>query len=275
VGPHAVTFRAANSLNLSVSKTVAIEVMPSTPQITALVNAASYSAEAACSPGGMAALFGLGFTRTPGAGASVVPLATTSNGVRVKVNDVYAPLYFVSTRQVNFQCPALPAGTTLQVRLENQFDISNPVSTVMQEATPAIFTLDGSGQGQGAILIAGTSKVAMTRTAPVDSQPARPGDYIVIYAHGLGPVDNPVAPGQKALANPLSRVTSQLRVRVGEVFPEIAFAGLAPDFVGLYQINLQIPLDAPVGGAVPVTILVTDRTGRVAASNTVTIAIEP
>jgi uncharacterized protein (TIGR03437 family) len=56
---------------------------------------------------------------------------------------------------------------------------------------------------------------------------------------------------------------------VGSVNASVSFSGLAPGFVGLYQVNIQIPDTAPSGDAVPVILSI----GGVTA-NTVTIALQ-
>ena len=56
---------------------------------------------------------------------------------------------------------------------------------------------------------------------------------------------------------------------IGGTNAEVSFSGLAPNFVGLYQVNVQIPPDAPTGDAVPLTLSV----GGI-SSNSVTIAVQ-
>jgi len=58
-------------------------------------------------------------------------------------------------------------------------------------------------------------------------------------------------------------------VSIGGVSAPAIFSGLSPGFVGLYQVNVQVPLNAPVGNAVPVVLSIGG-----AASNTVTIAVQ-
>jgi hypothetical protein len=61
--------------------------------------------------------------------------------------------------------------------------------TQIQSASPGIFTLDGSGKGQGAIVIAKSGKIAMDPVAGIPSPPTTPGSMISIYATGPGPSD--------------------------------------------------------------------------------------
>jgi uncharacterized protein (TIGR03437 family) len=195
--------------------------------------------------------------------------------VRVKINEAYAPLLFVSPTQVNFQCPDTKIGERLSIEVVTDAETSMGLDTTVLYSTPGILTLDGSGSGQGAILLADRPQIAMARAADVPSQPAQPGDYISIYALGLGPAQNRPAPGYPAGADPLAYLEAPIRVTIGGVDAEVAFAGLAPGFVGLCQVNVRIPASVPTGDQVPLVLMVAEPGGVVRASNTVTIAIEP
>jgi uncharacterized protein (TIGR03437 family) len=160
------------------------------------------------------------------------------------------------------------------VAIESDLGVSAPFEAIMQHATPGIFTLHATGAGQGAVALASTGEVAMVTDPTIPSAPARGEDFIAIFATGLGPVDSAVAAGEPAPLDRPSALLSDIQVAIGDVFGEVQFAGLAPGYVGLYQVNTRIPSFAPTGDAVPVRLLVRFPNGRVAESNTVTIAIE-
>ncbi len=128
-----------------------------------------------------------------------------------------------------------------------------------------------TGQGQGAILIAASGEVA----APAQSvpgrgaRPVRRGEFISIFCIGLGPVTNPPASGAAALASPPSVALTLPEVTIGGLPTMASFAGLAPFFVGLGQVNVRVPENVPGGNNVPVTLTVDG-----VASNVVTIAVE-
>jgi uncharacterized protein (TIGR03437 family) len=63
----------------------------------------------------------------------------------------------------------------------------------------------------------------------------------------LGPVTNQPASGDPAPSAPLAATTSVPTVTIGGVSAPVIFSGLAPGFAGLYQINLTVPTNAPVG----------------------------
>ena len=134
---------------------------------------------------------------------------------------------------------------------------------------PGIFTTAATGEGQGSILIAGTTTLAAPVGAFPDSRPVRKGEFIAIFATGLGPVTNMPATGAPASDNPLSVTTTLPQVTIGGIPATVTFSGLAPGFVGLYQINVEIPAGAPSGDAIEVVVTIGG-----AQSNAVTIAVD-
>jgi uncharacterized protein (TIGR03437 family) len=176
---------------------------------------------------------------------------------------------------VNFQCPNLLTGQTFSIAFEGELGSTTSPPTSMQYAAPGIFSVDGSGKGQGAIVVAGTSTLAKTQSAGTPGVPVTAGDHISIYATGLGPVSCTVALGDAAPADYPCPLTGVIQVFIGETAASVPFAGLAPGYSGLYQVNAQIPTSTPPGSAVPVSIVVHTPSGSTVASNTVTIAVAP
>jgi len=104
----------------------------------------------------------------------------------------------------------------------------------------------------------------------VNAAPVTAGvDYITIYCTGLGPVTNQPATGAAAGSSPLSQTTQGVTVTIGTVTSVAPFAGLAPGFVGFYQVNVPVPAGIPASSSVPVTIAIGGVT-----SNSVTIAVQ-
>src|SRR6266513_2265269 len=99
----------------------------------------------------------------------------------------------------------------------------------------------------------------------VASHTVTAGDVIVIYCTGLGQTNPAAVTGQPASA---SQVVLQPTVTVGGQAAGVQYAGLSPGFVGLYQVNLQIPPGVSAGSAVPVVI-----TQNGIASNAATIGV--
>ncbi len=243
--------------------------------IYSVVNAATYGSNLVCTPNALISIFGKDLTPGGIEGATAVPLPTQILGVSVKADGVPLPLLWVSPSQINLQCPDRVPGAGMSITVERTGQVSAPLQVTEQFANPGIFSMDSTGQGQGAILIANTDKIAMRTTAGIPSRPAIPGDYISIFGTGLGPIRVPVAPGVRSPAGDGSRVTAPVGVSIGGMAAEVTYAGLAPGWVGLYQVNARVPSGIGFGDAVPVVVRVTDPAGQALSSNTVTISVQP
>jgi uncharacterized protein (TIGR03437 family) len=237
----------------------------------ALSNAASGAAGDACSSGGMATIFGTGLITGAAQQAASVPLPRQLAGLQVKINDVAAPLVFVSDSQVNFECPQLPAGSPLHIVLESENGNSS-MESVMRTATPGLFTIDSTDQG--AVLIGETNEIAMPKTDRFPSRPAQRGEYITIYATGLGEVEDGVPAGTPAPLDRTVQLRNQIKIVAGDLEIDPSFAGLVPGTVGLYQVNAQLPPEIAAGSAVPLSIKVILPNEASAMSNIVTVAID-
>jgi uncharacterized protein (TIGR03437 family) len=228
-----------------------------------VVNAASYLAGAGLAPGSIASVFGA-FTQICPAGSTSIPLPISLSGLSMQsASGVQAPLFYASESQVNLQIPwelASQPETTLAATVNGQSGAGQTLS--IAPFSPGIFATNSQGTGQGAILDTSYRLVDL-------ANPAVPGTTVIsIYCTGLGQVTNPPATGSPALSQPLSWTVVTPTVTIGGVPATVTFSGLAPNFVGLYQVNALVPAAAPDGPQVPVVISM----GGV-DSNAVTIAL--
>ena len=257
------------------SNTLNIVIGPA-PVLTSagVVNSANPSGGSVLVPGSIASIYGANLalrTITASPSATSPQLPTTLDGIKVElVGSTPVPLLFVSPTQINFQAPWRTAGfTTAILTVTNGALTSNPVTVSIANYAPAIYTLNGKGTGQGAVLIAGTAgTVAAPAGSSAKSRPAKKGEIVEIYANGLGDVTRNPPTGGITPNSPLA-ITRTPTVTVGGVAAKVSFSGLTPGSVGLFQINVQVPADAPSGDAIPISLEI----GGV-KSNTATIAIE-
>ena len=235
-----------------------------------VVNAASFAAGQGIAAGTIASVFGADLALRPESAAGE-PLPVSLGGSNLFFDgSISVPLFFASGTQSNIQIPWELAGrreALLTARIGS--GESEPAAVSITEFSPGLFSIDQSGAGQGAILISGTSSLAAPAGFRAGSRPVKRGEFLEIFATGLGSVTNPPASGSAALADPISESMTLPMVTIGGVRIEPLFAGLAPGFVGLYQVNVEVPADAPVGGGVPVALSFDE-----ADSNIVTIAVE-
>ena len=222
---------------------------PPTPTLPAnsVVNGASFRAatdpNGAIAPGAIVAIFGTDLASDTVL-AQEVPLPTTLGDTSVTFNNIPVPLFFVSGTQINAQVPfelMAGAGTvTAQVKRGSETSAAQPIG--IAAVSPGVFTLNEQGTGAGAILHAEDFQ-------PVsESAPAQPGEFLAIFCTGLGPVQPEVLSGDVApTAEPLARTDSPPMVNIAGIAADVTFSGLAPGFVGLYQVNVQVPLGVPSG----------------------------
>ena len=164
-----------------------------------------------------------------------------------------APLFYVSSSQINVQAPfELTGSETARIEIDAEQTGATSATVPVLEASPAIFTLASSGRGRA---------VAINPSGSVNDRnnPAAPGDVITVYASGLGQVQPEPATGSPAPEDPPAAVVAEVTAAIGGAAATVNFAGLAPGFVGLYQLNIEIPADAPVGVAVPIQFAVGDN----------------
>jgi len=245
--------------------------------IAGLYNAASYLPQQSCSPGSMATIAGSGFTGSDPEQATTSPWPTQLGGLQVTSNDgtgndnVALPISAVTDTLIQFQCPDLPAQTPVSITVSSS-QFTESLQLTMQEATPGVYVLNNSNQG--AVLVAGTNQVAMATTDAMPSRPARKGEYLSMYANGLGPLQEDLPLGTPAPLDHAVETKDQVIVVIGEVELPASFAGLAPGATGVYQVNVRLSPDVPSGNAVPFYLRVVLSDGTVVKSNTATVAIQ-
>jgi uncharacterized protein (TIGR03437 family) len=167
-----------------------------------------------------------------------LPTSLGATPVRVLIGNQFANVYYVSPQQVNALIPPqlLPGKVTLQVVLSGR--AGPPVSLQLEDSAPGLFeTADHfvvATHGNGPLVTA--------------EAPATSGEVVVLYATGLGPT-SPMTPANR-IPSAAAKLTNMTGFRVwlnGSPVPQerILYAGVAPGFAGLFQINLQLPESAP------------------------------
>jgi uncharacterized protein (TIGR03437 family) len=217
-------------------------------------NAASFAAGLPVAPGGLVTI--KGSRLADGTDTHLdPPLLTSLCGTQLLLGGTPLPMIYCSDTQINAQIPpGLPLNTQHQISVVR--GNAPPVPSVpdlvaVAAASPAIFTVSQTGQGQGTIVYNGTATLADP------SAPAKAGDLLAIYCTGLGEVDQPVGAGQPAPFDPLAHTVNPVSVTIGGVpvaAQDVLFAGLTPGFAGLYQVNLRMPSGVTPGNQVPVLL---------------------
>ena len=233
-----------------------------------VVNAASYQPiTASLAPGELITLFGTGLSSATMTtqGGQAFPLAL--GGVSVTIDNISCPIYYVSPTQMSVIVPYEVASNKTglaNIQVTNNTVTSNVVQMYLTDAAPGSFSLGQDGIGLAA------ARDAVTGAAITATNPAQPGEYLALYMTGLGPVTPAIADGALGPAGPLSEAdvygAGALSVYFNDYGADgstdnagvIQFAGLAPYFAGLYQINVQVPTSGLASGDSVYVEFVTD-----------------
>ena len=184
------------------------------------------------------------FTATP-------PLPAELGGIRVLVNGVPAPLFAVSPSEVRYQIPwETPTGPTVVVDVPGAV-FESPVTLPLAYFAPAFETQPCTGPTGQCIRAAHTD----TGAAVSPDKPARAGESIDLYLHGLGSVLPPVANGAAAPADPPAIVQHAVNCWLEQVsqpppppptqMMPVLSAKLAPGTVGIYAVTVKFAAQVP------------------------------
>jgi uncharacterized protein (TIGR03437 family) len=201
----------------------------------------------ALSPGMIAQVYGSGMSASP-VSTGVLPLPAMFNNTFAQVGSHQAPFYYLSNDQLNVQIPTeLTPTQQLPMLLSVNSALTLPITLDIVPAAPGVLSaFDGPtppSTQNGAHIIA----QHLNYTPVTSANPGKPSEYLVMYLAGLGATDPPVASGHPAPGSPPANVTVKPVVTVDSLPSNVVFAGLAPGFVGLYQIDFQVPSGASSG----------------------------
>jgi uncharacterized protein (TIGR03437 family) len=199
--------------------------------IISVVNAASFHPSSA--PGGATTIFGTNLADAIYQAPSY-PLPIKLGPTSVTVNGNLVPLDYASPTQINFQMPANTPAALVQIAVINgvtKLAASQPHNSNLSAVDPGLFVTTGNR----AAALNGDLSVHTSATP----QPA--GAFIVLYITGQGPISPPLQDGTAAPGDPLSVITGKVQATIGGIPAQMNYAGVAPGFAGLSQINVIIP----------------------------------
>ena len=253
IGTHLIPFKTVDPAGDPVTAQSIIEVDFGTPVVDRVVNAASRSEKSVCSPGAIGRLEGEWLLEGRPA-SDPTGNSTDLSGTIVKVNGAAVPVLSASPWRVEFLCPAVAPGVSLDIALQVHNTVAQPVQTMSQQAAPGIFSIDTSGTGQGAVVHSGTSTMAMTPNYQIPSRAALSGDPLTIFVTGID------------AAEAVSVVFGELQTSPQSIAPVSGTAGM-------FQVNVIMP-SVVADGEVPVSLKIRMPDGSVITSNKVLVASE-
>jgi uncharacterized protein (TIGR03437 family) len=213
-----------------------------------VVNGASFRGPV--SPGAIISIFGSDLGDQASAGS--LPLPNNLGGTCLTLGDLPLPLFYVSPTQINAQLPQTTnaGNVVLSVRSRNTGRASTGVTVPVQAASPGVFTVRDNNLTIAALFRVSASGALSLVTA--NNKPFR-DERVVLFATGLGVTTPRVAGGEASPASPLA-LTGPIQACIGGHRYPVEFSGLAPGFVGLYQVNLYVPGDRVQGEGLPVVL---------------------
>ena len=233
---------------------------PVGPALVSVVNAASLTpgyasafatGRGAIAPGEIVTLFGHGFG---------------SSKPAVNFGQFPAPVLYSSDCQINAVVPfEVSPGLAIPVTVQSGALTVGPIQLPVAIAAPGIFTTTQTGNGQAAIL-------NQDSTVNSASNPAARGSVVSVFMTGTGALNPRVPDGSIGpLVPPFPDPVAAIGVTIGSIDALVTFAGQAPGLIaGATQVSVQVPTNAPVGAAVPITVYA----GGYATLSQITMAVE-
>jgi uncharacterized protein (TIGR03437 family) len=229
-----------------------------------IVNAATQTAEA-LAPNTLATLYGtnLAFSTRSVLKSDIVRgmMPVTLDGVGVWVNSIQCSLFYISPTQINFVVPYQFTSGTVSVIVARDGQAGPSVNIQLSNTSPGLFLWNGNA------LAAHLSGAVISPTSP-----AVPGETIILYAGGLGRTSPDTVSGELATGAFPIYYLSQLQILFNGVpCPpgSILYAGLAPGFAGLYQINLVLPAKLTANPAIQIAV------GSQVSPSSIPLSVQP
>lgn len=200
-------------------------------------------------PGSLISIYGIGLAAETAQASSSTAWPYQLGGTTLTLGGLPVQLQYANSTQINALVPSVAPGLYALVLTTAQG--THSINLMIEQVVPSLFTLSG---GTAAALHAATGQVVTA------SNPAVPGEYVSLFGTGLGPT---------SLSNGLNIAQTTPSVSIGGDQAAVTFAGRAPGFVGLDQINVQIPSSIQPAAQVAVSATSGNRT-----SNTVLLAVQ-
>ncbi len=247
--PGSVQIAGAGAANgpQTISVTLTVTAAAVLPQITSVVNGASF--QSGIESGSWVTIKGTTLANTnPGrtwtAGEIVNGnLPTSLDGVSVTIDGKPAYVYYISPRQLNVQAPTDTASGPVSVVVTNNGLVSSAFTAQLQPFAPAFFQYTGTSFAI-ATRYPDNALIADPNAIP-GTVAAKSGDVLILWATGFGPTTPTTAAGIEVSGAPAVAATPS--VTVGGMPVPVIGGALSPGSAGLYQIAIQLPAAAPLG----------------------------
>src|SRR5581483_3137888 len=206
---------------------------------TGVQNAASFAPFTAnVSPGELLFLTGSGFADQFEAASIYAPFPKMLRGVQVLVNGTPAAIYYVGPSYIAALVPYATANGVATIQVVTGHGSSNMVTVFVGSTSPGVYVANGYA-------IAQHGDYSLVSA----SNPARPGDLLLIYMTGLGSVSPAIEDGALGPV-PVSTTTNAFTARIGGVSAAVAITEVVPTIAGDYVLALTVPSGVAAGDRV-------------------------
>lgn len=233
------------------------DVVPQQPAISSngVVTAGSFGGFASAAPGSFIEIYGANFANSrrgwTGSDFTGINAPTTLDGVTVNIGGKPAFVNYVSPAQVNVQVPAdVPTGGSVPVVVSYKGQSSDPAMLPISAKSAGLLAppdFNVLGKQYVVAVHADSGDYVSNGNLPGFPEPALPGEMLIFYGIGFGPV----TPASTAIAGQivsgLTALATPLQFKIGSSIAQVFYAGFVPGLVGVYQFNVVVPKDAPTG----------------------------
>jgi uncharacterized protein (TIGR03437 family) len=232
---------------------------PAPPAISGVRTASAFGGFGSIAPGAFIEIYGsnLAADSRPWTGADFngVNAPTSLDGTTVTIGGQAAFISYISPGQVNALVPSNVATGEQQITVTAATGTSNSYPVIVNPTAagmwaPASFNIGGMQYLAALFPDFQTFVLPPGAISGVTSQRAKPGNVIVIFGSGFGPVTPNIPAGQIVQSG--NTLALPLQIYFGSTLAKLQYAGLAPGLVGLYQFNVVVP-NVPASDSVPVS----------------------
>jgi uncharacterized protein (TIGR03437 family) len=270
--PSGVAVNAAGNVFVVDNQNNLVRMLTPSAQVPAInaggvVTAGAFGGASSIAPGSWVEIFGSNLASNSrtwgGADFNGVNAPTSLDGVKVTIGNQPAFIDFISGSQVNAQVPSGVGTGSQTMTVATANGISAPYNVTVNATQPGLyappnFNLAGK-QYLAALFLDGVTFVLPPGAiSGLPSRQAKPGETIVVFGIGFGPVNPNIPAGQ--IVQQSNALTSPLQVFFGQTPAALLYQGLAPGAVGLYQFNVVVP-NVVNSDAIPITFPLGGATG--------------
>lgn len=241
------------------------------PGAATTVSAASYRNNPLATDGIVTA-FGQNFATTTQAAPTGTALPTTLAGASITITDALnvartAPLFFVSPTQINFQVPQGTAPGAANLAFRNTNGTLSLGTANIANIAPALFAANASGRGLAAAVVQRTRADGSQSFEPVARFDTTQNQFVAVPID-LGAATDRVFLVMFGSGFRYRSALSAVGVTLGGTAAPVSFAGAQGSFIGLDQVNIELPRSLAGRGELDVVLTVDGQT-----ANTVRVSV--